>query len=108
MKGGIPVTTDYILCETITLLRARTDAEGVKVFIDTILDAIRKERVSLQRIDDKRWQKTWDLCKKHSDKPGISFTDFSSMAVMKENNIKEILTNDKHFENVGMGFAKLF
>ena len=36
------------------------------------------------------------------------FFDLSSFVVMKELRITDVLTNDKHFEDVGMGFKKLF
>ncbi len=38
------------------------------------------------------------------DKPRISFTDLTSMVVMKELGVKDIVTGDEHFEHVGMGF----
>ena len=34
--------------------------------------------------------------------------DFSSFVVMKELGVSQVLTADKHFENVGLGFKKLF
>jgi len=108
LKKGVPVTTDYVLSETITLLKTRTEIGGVIIFIDAILNAVNNGKIILQRVDDKRWQKAWSLCKKYKDKPGISFVDFSSIIVMKELNIKEILTKDTHFKNVGLGFSKLF
>ena len=36
--------------------------------------------------------------------PKISFTDLSSMVLMKEFGISEVLTMDKHFVQVNMGF----
>ena len=105
---GIPLTTDYILAETITLLKARTDPKGVNVFIDTLLAAVKEGRILLERINEKRWEKAWDLSKKYKDKPYISFSDFSSFVVMKETGVSEVLTADKHFEEVGLGFKKLF
>ena len=45
---------------------------------------------------------------KYHDKPYISFFDFSSFVIMKELKISEVLTADKHFEEIGMGFGKLF
>lgn len=106
LKRGIPVTTDYVLSETISLLRAKT--HGVTVFIDTLLEAAREGRALLERIDARRWEKAWALSKKYGDKPAISFVDFCSFAVMKELGVSEVLTADRHFEDVGMGFKKLF
>ncbi len=105
---GIPITTDYILAETITILRARTDPRGVKIFIDTLLEARAAEKIIFEQIDEKRWTKAWEFTKKYSDKPYISFVDFTSIVVMKEINVKDILTGDKHFENIGLDFRKLF
>ena len=106
LKRGIPVTTDYVLAETISLLRAKT--HGVEVFIDTLIGAAKAGRIRLERIDAMRWEKAWAFSKKYNDKPAISFVDFCSFAVMKERGISEVLTADRHFEDVGMGFAKLF
>lgn len=105
-KKGIPVTTDYVLGETITLLRARTGSAAV--FIETILAAAKEGRIMLERIHETRWQRAWSLCGKYGDKRDISFVDFTSFVVMKETGISEVLTADKHFEDVGMGFKKLF
>ena len=108
LSRGLPITTDYILAETITFLRAKIDFKLVDTFIETILNAARNERIILERIDEKRWTKAWELSKKYNDKTSISFFDFTSFVVMKEIRISEALTNDKHFEEVGMGFRKLF
>jgi predicted nucleic acid-binding protein len=106
LKRAVPVTTDYVLGESISLLRAKT--HGVAPFIDTLLDAAKAGRVLIERIDAKRWEKAWLLSKKYGDKPAISFVDFCSFTVMKERGITEALTADRHFEDVGMGFTKLF
>lgn len=108
LNKGIPVTTDYVLSETITLLRAKTDSKGVAIFIDIILAAIKKGRIVLERINEKRWEKAWELSNKYNDKPYISFFDFSSFVVMKEIGISVVLTADRHFEEAGLGFKKLF
>ena len=108
LNKGVPVTTDYVLAETITLLRTKTDGKGVSVFIDAVLNGLKDGKVILERIDEKRWTKAWDLAKKYHDKPYISFIDFSSFVVMKELNVTDVLTADKHFEDAGMGFRKLF
>ncbi len=108
INNGIPVTTDYVLAETITLSRAKMSPDKVCIFIDTIFDAVKKGKIVLERIDEKRWEKVWNLSKKYHDKPYISFFDFSSFVVMKEVGVLNVLTADRHFEEVGMGFKKLF
>jgi predicted nucleic acid-binding protein len=108
LNNGFPVTTDYVLAETITLLRARAITEDVTTFIDALFLAIKEGKVILERIDEKRWSKAWETSKKYNDKPYISFFDFTSFVVMKELGVSNVLTSDKHFEEVGMGFKKLF
>lgn len=108
LAGGVPVTSDYILAETISLLRARTTPKGTESFIDGILAAQQSERVRIERIGEERWQTAWKLSKKFADKPDISFADFTSFVVMKELRISEALTADRHYELIGMGFRKLF
>ncbi|MBL7118171.1 MAG: type II toxin-antitoxin system VapC family toxin [Candidatus Syntrophoarchaeum sp.] len=73
-------TTDYVLDETFTLLFS---------------------------ITAERFEKAKDLRIKFQDKPGISFTDLTSMVVMLETGITDILTEDDHFTQVGMGFQKI-
>ena len=97
-------TTDYILDETITLLFRRLPYEKAITFVEIIQEAEEKQDFYIERINDYRFEKSISLRKKYKDKPGISFTDFSSMVVMKEIGIKKIITNDEHFFKVGMDF----
>ena len=106
--GGLPVTSEYILAETISLLRARTTPQGTESFIDAILAAQSRERVRIEHIGTDRWLDAWNLSRKFADKPDISFTDFTSFVVMKELRLSEAFTADRHFELSGMGFRKLF
>lgn len=106
--GGVPVTTDYILSETISLLRARTSPRGTEKFIDGILEAQGSGKIVIERIAEERWIAAWKLSKRFGDKPEISFVDFTSFVVMKELRIVAALTADRHYEFVGMGFKRLF
>ena len=54
-----------------------------------------------------RFLAAWSLRKRFQDKPDISFTDLSSMALMVERGIQQIVTDDDHFLHVGMGFQKI-
>jgi predicted nucleic acid-binding protein len=108
VAGGVPVSTDYILSETISLLRARTSPQGTERFIDGILAAETSGKVVIERIGAERWSAAWKLSKKFGDKPDISFVDFTSFALMKELKISEAMTADRHYEFVGMGLKRLF
>ena len=105
--GGIPITTDYILDEVLTVLRRRLAHEVVIKFGEGILDAVRVQKLRFELIDNRRREKAWELFKKYQDKPDISFTDFTSFVVMSEFKIKNVFTGDEHFEKVNLGFQRV-
>jgi len=107
-KNRVPVTTDYVIAETITLARTRMASPNVTVFFDALFLSVSRGKIVIEKIDEHRRIKTWEMSKKFSDKPNISFFDFTSFVVMKELGVKEALTADRHFEEIGMGFRKLF
>ncbi len=53
----------------------------------------------------RRFEKAWQMRLRYSDKPDISFTDLTSFVVMEEEKITDVLTNDRHFVQVNLGFA---
>ena len=63
--------------------------------------------LTIERITSSRWAKAWTLRNRFHDKPLISFTDLTSMALMAEMDLTDILTDDDHFLQVGMGFQKV-
>ena len=99
-------TTDYILDETFTLLFRRVHFKEAKHSLDIIDLAIKKGYLRLERITAERFEKAKGLRIKFRDKPRISFTDLTTMVVMTEMQITDILTEDDHFTQVGMGFQK--
>jgi len=99
-------TTDYILDETFTLLFRRVPFKEAKHSLDIIDLAIKKGYLRLERITAERFEKAKGLRMKFRDKPRISFTDLTTMVVMTELQITDILTEDDHFTQVGMGFQK--
>jgi uncharacterized protein len=67
-------------------------------------EAIKGGYLKVEWITPERFEKAKDLRLKYQDKPKISFTDLTSMVLMKEHGIEAIITEDEHFEHVGMGF----
>jgi len=91
------VTTDYILDETATLLKARGQSALLAPFFDRIF-ASSSCRVAWT--DAERFQQTRIFFLKHRDQPW-SFTDCLSFCVMKESRAREALTKDGHFKAAG-------
>ena len=106
-KGILCYTTDYVLDETITLLFRREVFEEAVYFMEGIFQATEERFLTVERITSERFTSAWKLRKRLQDKPKISFTDFTSMAIMEEKGIKNVLTEDEHFMQVGMGFQRV-
>ena len=54
-----------------------------------------------------RFSRAWRLRLRYRDKRHISFTDLTSFEVMHELGLRNALTADAHFEQVGAGFSRL-
>jgi len=57
-------------------------------------------RVEVVFIDQRLWSDGWQLYEKRHDK-AWSLTDCISIVVMEEHGLREVLTNDKHFQQAG-------
>jgi len=101
-KQGIILTSDYVLDEVYTLLFKRLPVTLAQNALTTISTAVESGYLNLIWISPERFESAKSLRLKFQDKPSISFTDLTSMAVMKELRIKHILTGDKHFTHVGL------
>lgn len=104
LSGANIYTTDYVLDETLTLLFRRLPLDLAKISMKSINDAIEQGYLNLEWMSAPRFEETKVLRLRFDDKPRISFTDLTSMVVMKELGVKDIVTGDEHFEHVGMGF----
>jgi predicted nucleic acid-binding protein len=104
VAGGGIVTTDYVLDEAFTLLFRRLALHKAEESVAALLAAIDEGSVSLAAITPTRFAEAVKLRMKYGDRPEISFTDFTSMVVMRELGLKRVLTEDGHFAQVGLGF----
>jgi uncharacterized protein len=100
-------TSDYVLDETITLIFRREVYADALQFITGVLKSADQKFITIERISAERFQEAWKLRQSFQDKPHISFTDLTSMILMQERHIKQILTDDGHFEQVGMKFQRV-
>ena len=107
-SGGAHIyTTDYVLDEVITLVFRREAFEEAVRFMEGIFRSAEEGWLTVERITSDRFASAWNLRKRFQDKPNISFTDLTSMVVMERRGIKQALTKDEHFVQVGMGFRKI-
>lgn len=93
-----------MLDETFTLLFKRVPGKAASEAFQLINSACHEGFVELVWVLPQLFEKTKQFRLKLQDKPGISFTDLTSMLIMKEHRISSILTEDDHFLRVGMGF----
>jgi predicted nucleic acid-binding protein len=91
------LTTDYIIDETLTLLRVRGETKralvlGAKFFENGITD--------IHKITAADLTLAWETFRQFDDK-SWSFTDCTSKVVMEQLNIKVAFAFDHHFQQFG-------
>ena len=106
-SDGLLYTTDDVLNETFTLLFRRLAIQQALYAIERTEEAVKSAYLTLEWIDETRFEKAKALRRKFLDKPHISFTDLTTMVVMSELKILDVLTEDDHFVQVGLGFRKV-
>ncbi len=99
--GRTLITTDFVVDETLTLLRFRLGLPAAGAWWDQI---DRSPRVRWERIDEERFEKARQLFFQYRDKT-FSFTDCTSFVVMRELRLTDAVTTDRHFRQ--MGFQNL-
>lgn len=91
------ITTDYVLDETLTLLKARGHRHLLEPFTDRVL---KSGACRIEWTDSARFSATVAFFLKRLDQEW-SFTDCVSFRVMAELRLREALTKDAHFEAAG-------
>ena len=96
-KNYFLITTNFVVDETLTLIRARAGLPLALKFGDTLLEMSKiLKLVRVLEIDEKE---AWGWFIKDWSK--LSFTDCTSFAVMKRLGLVDAATFDKHFAKAG-------
>lgn len=107
-SAKIPIhTSDYVLDEVITLLFKREAFQNAFRFVQGIFQASELGQLQLHRVTTEDFQAAWQLRQRFQDKPSISFTDLTSMTIMRRSKLQRVLTQDEHFVQVGLGFLRV-
>lgn len=96
-SGFLLVTTDYVLDETLTLLRLRLGLGAARDWWERVSQS---PRVFIADIDAELRSKALDWFFRFEDKD-FSFTDCASFAFMRREKIREALTTDRYFRQAG-------
>lgn len=89
--------TDYVMDETVTLLRMRHSHSAAVDFLGTVE---RSASVQVEWMNSEQFSDAGDLFRQHADKEW-SFTDCVSFCVMRNRRIREAFTTDPHFRQAG-------
>ena len=95
--GGVLVTTDYVMDETLTLIRTRLGLDAASAWWRQV-DA--SPRIRWEWIGPMRAEKARSWFFRWKDK-SFSFTDCTSFVVMRELHRRVALTTDHHFKQAG-------
>ena len=91
------ITSDYVLDESLTLLRFRAEHKEAVEFSKWVLQS---PLVKLINVDEKSWQAAWEMFVRYDDK-GFSFTDCTSFAIMRQLGLLNAFAFDRNFEQAG-------
>jgi predicted nucleic acid-binding protein len=95
--AGTLVSSDFVMDETLTLLRIRLGLDAAERWWEQVAGS---PRLHWEWIDPQRAEKARSWFFRWRDKD-FSFTDCSSFVVMKERRIRAALTSDHHFVQAG-------
>jgi uncharacterized protein len=95
--GRTLVTTDFVVDETLTLIRFRLGLAAANAWWQQIDGST---RLRWERVENDRFERARNLFFQYRDKD-LSFTDCTSIAVMRELKLKTVITTDRHFHQVG-------
>jgi predicted nucleic acid-binding protein len=96
-EGKVLVTTDYVVDETLTLLRIRLGTASARQWWETVSSS---QRVLMRSVDEELLEAARQWFFRYSDKD-FSFTDCTSFVLMKRDRINSALTTDHHFVQAG-------
>jgi predicted nucleic acid-binding protein len=98
MRSGYHfVTTTLILNETANALSDTRFRQAVVEFYRRLQAS---SRIEIIFVDPRLWSDGWQLYEERHDK-AWSLTDCISIVVMRELELKDVLTSDRHFQQAG-------
>jgi uncharacterized protein len=98
--GYTLITTNFVVEETLTLVRYNLGHAAAVRFWHLLQDLIADGLVEYVRIEAVQEASAWQIFERYNDQD-FSFTDCTSFAVMRLRNLTEVFTGDHHFLIMG-------
>jgi uncharacterized protein len=92
------LTTDYIVDETLTLLRFKVSHRDALAFLRLLS---RSPQIAREQVTPDHLKRAEDIFSRYRDKPW-SFTDCVSFAFMEEKGLEDAFAFDENFSQFGM------
>jgi predicted nucleic acid-binding protein len=97
---GIGYTSDYVFDEAVTVALVRTGKpENALAVGRMILGEITAPFLAILRVGEEDFKEAWRLFSQHADR-GLSFTDCTSIALLRTKGIKSIVSFDADFDGI--------
>lgn len=106
-RSGASVTTGYVLDETATRLFHTRPFPQARDFVEGVFESSRRGLLDIESVTGARFAAAWRLRLRYEDKPRVSFTGLTSFVVMSERGVRQVITGDAHFDQVGLGYTLL-
>lgn len=94
------VTTNFVLAETLTLIRYKLHHTAAVQFRHMLQQLIQAGLVELVRVDEAHEATAWEIFCQYVDQK-FSYTDCTSFAVMRDLKLTQAFTGDHHFSILG-------
>ena len=101
-EKSIIISSNYVLLETMTILKNRIGIEAINVLKNDILPVIKTYWID---------EEIHNFCvniQVASDRKKISLVDYTSFEIMRRLNISQAFTFDNHFKGMGFEILKAF
>lgn len=97
---GTAYTSDYVFDEAVTVALVRTGSpENALAVGRMILGAVTAPFLVILRVGDDAFREAWSLFARHAGR-GLSFTDCTSIALMRTRGIESMVSFDADFDGI--------
>ena len=96
-KYGVMYTSDYVFDEAVTVALIRTGRPEIAIDIGNFI--LSSTKIQMLYVDKTVFVDAWRIFSKFMNKR-LSFTDATSIALIKRYNINYIMSFDKHFDGI--------